>query len=145
MLFFRPNIPELKARKAIPGLIRAILKRGKKPWLSEAMTAINEVSGLLKEQATGPLESALPDAMADSWDGLTELIIRCLGRTGDPKAFDVLLPLLGRHESVIHAFGDLGDKRAVPLLMRKLEELVKIQENEPPVSMQDVMAGRPRP
>jgi HEAT repeat protein len=116
-LFGPPNVDKLKAKRDVPGLIKALrYKSAKDDWTAwAAARALGEIGDT---RAVEPLIAALKDSNASGRKGA----VAALGKIGDARAVEPLIAALADSHEVVQmlaadALGDIGDARAVkPLL-----------------------------
>jgi HEAT repeat protein len=115
--------PGADADLAADGRRLALLERGAAEGGPVAMAALESLRELGDPRATAIAEPLLA---ADAPE-LVRTAAACLGRVADPRELDALLPLLG-HESwavraeAIRVLGERGVQKAIPALLRRLEE-----------------------
>jgi len=115
----KPNIRELKGRKDVKGLVRA-LEHEDPRVRSEAVKALGEIGGAgavpLLVNAIGSLRN----------DSSRSAGVRSLTRIGEPAVMPLVLALGNKSETVlfgvIEALGGIGDERAIEPLGRLVRE-----------------------
>ena len=149
MLFFKPNIDAMRERRDVAGLVRVFGKypnpiRQKAQWAIVGLADKFRGPGSAALLASGLTEAeALRRRDSRAADEVTAILIRCLAESRDPAAFEVLLKLYDYHEEVLYAFVSLGDERALPAIIARLEKLLTAAEKMGPVTMEDVSMGKP--
>ncbi|RYG36329.1 hypothetical protein EON81_10055, partial [bacterium] len=106
-------LAEMDAREAIPVLI-GLLREG----TDHGFTVAAALSAFGRS-AANPLLAFFPEA-GDAQD----CVVQALGGTGDPRAVDLLLPLIVDEDlgtSAIRSLGQLGDRRAIGPLIGRLK------------------------
>ncbi len=120
-LFGVPNIEKLKAKRDIPGLVKALHYYQGEPEMFRS--GIAALADLRATQAIEPLTSILADSA--NADVIRQITARGLGRIGTEGALQALVSMLntssgGVQKAVIAGLGQMADVRAIAPLMGML-------------------------
>ena len=119
-LFGSPNVEKMKAKKDVPGLIKALDYEKDPSVRHDAVKALGEIGD---KQSVNPLI----DLLNDRDSNLRRSVVVALGKIGDPSIIEALMTTLKdenanvRHHSAV-ALGKIGKPAVRPLVEAALKD-----------------------